>query len=366
MIDNSLRGRNVRVREGTWHYRFNLNGQERSGSTGLEGTPRNRKAAEDFAKRKRDELRKFEGRGKEVFTTAAEEFIAWCRDVEYRAKRNTADRIKVSLASAKEHFGTMSVLAVADAGAIERYKTFRIQEHGVRDVTLRHDLHALSLFFQYAMKMGYAQSNPVKEVSIPSDQDAVRIHVITPEEQGTYFARAFDVKDRAGLRNLYDVATLMLNQGCRPEEVMAARKENFDQGSRSLFIAGGKTRAARRTLELTDDSFQILLARMATPGPWLFPSDRRPGQHITRLQYSHDRVCLDVGVSFVLYDFRHTFGTIQGSVLKQDPFTLAALMGHSNLRTIMRYVHPQQEERQKAMRGYEAVLQRRKLKVVGK
>jgi len=365
MIDKSLRGRNVRVREGQWHYRFNLNGDERSGPTGLEGTERNRKAAEDFAKRKRAELDRYEVRGQQSFAAAAKEFITWCREVEYRAKRNTAERIKTSLASAKEHFGAMPVSQL-DAGAIERYKTFRIQEHGVRDVTLRHDLHALSLFFQYAMKMGHAQTNPVKEVTIPSDQDAVRIHVITAEEQTTYFARALEVKDRAGLRNLYDVATLMLNQGCRPEEVMAARKENFNEGAHSLFIAGGKTRAARRTLELTEDSFQILLARMKTPGPWLFPSDRRPGRHITKLQYSHDRVCLDTGVSFVLYDFRHTFGTIQGSVLKQDPFTLAALMGHSNLRTIMRYVHSQQEQRQAAMKSYEAALQRRKLKVVGK
>jgi integrase len=261
----------------------------------------------------------------------------------------------------------MPVSAMEDSGgAIERYKTFRIQEHGIRDVTLRHDLHALSLFFQYAMKMGWAQTNPVKQVTIPSDQDAIRIHVITPEEQAAYFERAITVKDRSGLRNLYDVATVMLNQGCRPEEVMASRKEYLNQSERSLFIAGGKTRAARRTLELTEDSFQILLARMQTPGPWLFPSDRRPGQHITKLQYSQDKVCLDAGVSFVLYDFRHTFGTIQGSVLKQDPFTLAALMGHSNLRTIMRYVHPQQEEKLKAMQGYEAVLQRRKLRVVGK
>ncbi len=263
----------------------------------------------------------------------------------------------------KEYFGAMPVSQL-DAGAIEGYKTFRIQRHGVRDVTLRHDLHALSLFFQYAMKKSWADANPVKEVSIPSDQDAVRIHVITPEEQTTYFTRAFAVLDRAKRRNLYDVATLMLNQGCRPEEIMASRKEHFDEAGRTLFIAGGKTRAARRRLELTGDSFKILAARMKGPGPWLFPSDRRPGEHIATLQYSHDKVCLDSGVSFVLYDFRHTFGTIQGSVLKQDPFTLAALMGHSNLRTIMRYVHPQQEEKLKAMQGYEAALQRRKLTLV--
>ena len=44
----------------------------------------------------------------------------------------------------------------------------------------------------------------------------------------------------------------------------------------------------------------------------------------------------------MLYDLRRTFGTRQATELKTDPFTLAAMMGHSNLRTIMRYVHPDQ------------------------
>lgn len=41
---------------------------------------------------------------------------------------------------------------------------------------------------------------------------------------------------------------------------------------------------------------------------------------------------------------------------KTDPFTLAAIMGHANLRTIMRYVHPQQAEEEAAMEAYEAAM----------
>jgi len=51
---------------------------------------------------------------------------------------------------------------------------------------------------------------------------------------------------------------------------------------------------------------------------------------------------------------------------KIDPFTLAAIMGHANLRTIMRYVHPQQQEKKRAMEKYESALKRKQLrKVVG-
>jgi integrase len=51
---------------------------------------------------------------------------------------------------------------------------------------------------------------------------------------------------------------------------------------------------------------------------------------------------------------------------KIDPFTLAAIMGHANLRTIMRYVHTQQQEKKRAMEKYESAMKRKQLrKVIG-
>jgi integrase len=114
---------------------------------------------------------------------------------------------------------------------------------------------------------------------------------------------------------------------------MSARKSDLDIKASTLAIPGGKSRAARRVLHLTPKSLEIFTARVKTEGPWLFPSERYPGNHITKLNNSHDRACIAAGVSFVLYDLRHTFGTRQATELKTDPFTLAAIMGHSNLRT---------------------------------
>jgi integrase len=344
-----------------WHYRFTIAGQEYAGSTGLPATEANRKAAERYEKAQL-ELAK-QGRKAETrrdFATAAGDFITWCKDVEYRQKANTAERIRVSFASLVSFFGDMPVVSI-EAGEIERYKTHRVQINAVKDVTLRHDLHALSLFFQYAQKMRWREGNPVREVSIPSDADAVRMHPLSAEEEKAYFKGAFEVTDRAGRRNLYDVAKVLIDQGCRPEEIMAATKCSFDPESGTLAIRGGKSRAAKRTLYLTAEVVAILSERLKTEGPWLFPSERYPGNHITKLNNSHDRACREAGVSFVLYDLRHTFGTRQGTELKTDPFTLAAIMGHANLRTIMRYVHPQQKQ---AMERYAVAMRRRKMRRV--
>jgi integrase len=96
-----------------------------------------------------------------------------------------------------------------------------------------------------------------REVSIPSDRDAVRIHVVTPEEERKYFEaaarlHALHCKSFKEARpNMADVARIILDQGPRSEEVRSTRVEDFDSAARTLKIRGGKTRAVRRTLSLT-------------------------------------------------------------------------------------------------------------------
>jgi len=351
-----------------WHYRFKIGGQPYAGSTELPATAANRKAAQRIEAEHRAKVTERVSLGARKasieFVAAAGEFIGWCKDVEYRQKESTAKRIETSFASLVGFFGLTPLLDIG-AAEIENYKIHRIKINGVKDVTLRHDLHALSLFFQYAEKMRWRKGNPVREVSMPSDLDAVRMHVLSAEEEEKYFAAAFEVVDRAGRRNLYDVARIMIAQGCRPEDVMASRKEGFEAELGTLQVYS-KSRAGKRLLYLAPDCVEILAARMRTPGPWLFPSERYPGNHITKLSNSHDRACRAAGVSFVLYDLRHTFGTRQATEMKTDPFTLAAMMGHANLRTIMKYVHPEQRAQKEAMQQYAAAMARRKLKVVGR
>jgi integrase len=372
---------NLRNRAGQWHYRFKYRGREYSGSTGLAAETSNQNAAEEFVAAKLTQIRGDMERENTPFDQAAGRFVAWCETVEYRRKPRTALRIKTSFASLVEFFRDTPVRRIAASpGLIDDYKAWRITQHGIRDVTLRKDLHNLSLFFgKWAVKRGLAESNPLsrsareqgKGVTIPSEADAVRIHPLSAEEEEKYFTAAATIVDKrglpkghAGLRNLYDVAKIMLLQGARPEEVVSRRKEDYDAKAGELRVTFGKSKAARRTLHLCEEAQKIIEARMKLPGEWLFPSPRYPDRHIVKLNKAHDTVCKDTGLSFVLYDLRHTFGTRMAQ--HTDAFTLAALMGHANLRTIQRYVHPQDETKKTAMQRYEAERTRAKLKVVSK
>ena len=231
----------------------------------------------------------------------------------------------------------------------------------MKDCTIRNDLNALSLFFQYAAKAKWRKDNPLltpdkhERVQRPSNEDAVRIHVITPEEEHSYFAA---VAANKRFRNIGDLAKLILLQGPRPEEVLATKVGDFDESNSELKIRGGKTKAAKRTLYLLGESVEILARRkresLAQRTDWLFPSKHRRGHHIVQLDHTHDSVCQDAGVSFVLYDFRHTFATRQLIEAKTDMASLAAIMGHSNLRVLQKYVHPTAEHQRQAMKQYEA------------
>jgi len=346
----------LRKRGGKWHYRFKVDGKRYAGATGWAATKRNATKAQQIEAEHRQSL--IEGRNPSLkvqvreFVYAAGEFLDWAK-MAYRAHPNSYRRVATSFTSATEFFGKETV-SLIDEGRLEAFKTWRVNEHKVRDITLRHDLHALSKFFGYALKQRWARENPVRKVTIPSDAEALRIHVITPEEQKQYFLRA------SKNQNLQDLAQLILNQGMRPDEVFSLRREDVDLERGQLSIRAGKSPAARRTLDLTSESRQILSRRLEGSSPWIFPSKRNPGMRLTRLNGAHDRLCAKaiaegVPLKFVLYDFRHTFATMMAQA-GVDLATLAAILGHNSIRIVHRYVHPTAEHKRAAMLRYDEIL----------
>lgn len=335
-----------------WHYRIWIRGREYTGSTGLAATERNRTAALRIAEQRRQEILERLTRGPEpeeaIFDAAADRFLEWCREVQYRARPATARRIETSFASLIEFFAGRIVSEITP-GEIEDYKTWRAREHMVRDVTIRHDLHALSLFFKWALKQRWCASNPVAEVAKPSDRESLVQYVVSASEEEAYFSAASGT--------LYDVARLILLTGARPEEILSLKRSDVELPKAVLHIRGGKTRAARRTLPLVAEAAAILERRLAEtsdggPDGWLFPSPRRHGEHIVKLNAQHDEACRRAGVSFRLYDLRHTFAT-RLAESGCDINTLAAILGHSGLRMLTRYVHPTEQHRAEAMRRLE-------------
>jgi integrase len=344
----------LRVRRGRIHYRFTVAGVEYAQTTGYTAIERNVTAAS----RKLEQARQAVEAGGSIkrlqprrFSDAMRIFCDW-KDGECREHPATATRVRTSMASLGKFFkGTM--LHRITSGAIEGYKAWR-RGAGIRDITIRHDLHAVSQLFQYAEKHQWAMGSPMANVKIPSDASARREHIVTPSEEQRYFeaARRKPV--------LYDVARLVLLTGMRPSEICGLLAPDVNVASREVVIRRGKTPAARRTITLPDEALEILgRRRVAACGGRLFWGERGGVKTLLNtLDDQHTKVIEAIAkqegaeeMDWVLYELRHTFATR----LAQDgcPLpVLAAILDHTDLRVVGRYVHPSQEAQRAAMLHY--------------
>lgn len=340
----------LRIIHGKFHYRFQIAGHEYTGNTGHPATRPNRPAAEAVQVRAREMVaqgcqpQRLHVEHK-PFGDAMAAYLEWAKG-EHREHPGTPQRLAVSATNLVAFFGRTPVAAIT-AGQIEDFKSRR-RAAGIQDVTLRHDLHCLAPMLRYArLHHWIGDADPMDGVEIPSDKGAVRIHVLTPAEETLYFQTALSL----GYSDLHDLGRLMIRQGCRPGELMAMERADIDVEASLMRVAGGKTASARRSLRLVPESRQIVAGRPLEDGKWLFPRRADPDQPIVSLQRAHDRVMrkLGYGEGWVIYDFRHTFATRFAEATGGDVVALATILGHSNLRTVMKYVHPSQKYSNAAM-----------------
>lgn len=140
---------------------------------------------------------------------------------------------------------------------------------------------------------------------------------------------------------LYDVASLLIECGLRPEEAHRLKWAEIRDGA--VYVSHGKTDAARRIIPLSPRAAKVLEGRRraALSSTWVFPAPTASG-HIeaTTLKKRHAAACTAAEVAhFPFYAFRHTCLTRWSATM--DPYTLGYLAGHANFATTKRYVHPQ-------------------------
>jgi len=268
------------------------------------------------------------------------EFLPWSEQ-QHKSHPRTHVRYVVSSKPLKSFLGKYPLDAITP-GLVEKFKMTRVQK--ISTAGTNRDLAALRVMLNFAIRQGHIRSNPFNSVKLfPEGPGMMR--VVSHDEQHLYLAAAKPL--------LRDVAVIMLETGMRPEEVFSIQKGNVHLAERYLFIPKGKSRFARRNVLLTDAALDVLRRRLAEAGTrvaYLFPNRRHPGRPLTTMQKAHLEAIADAGISprFRLYDLRHTFGT-RMAMAGVDLPTLKELMGHANISTTMRYVHPTPEHKRMAV-----------------
>jgi len=187
--------------------------------------------------------------------------------------------------------------------------------------------------------------NPVSRVKFLEENNELT-QLPSDDDVRNYFAVAS--------QPLYDVASLILETGMRPEEVIHIRRDNVHLAENYYYNPHGKTKAARRRIPLTANAAAVLKHRLETiPGPYIFPHEKDQNKPMLKVNHAHDGAVRRSRVRrFRLYDLRHLFATrlAQAGV---DLVTLAALLGHSKIQMVLRYAHPVDSHKVNAIRKLE-------------
>ncbi len=323
----------------------------------------NKRAAESIeaayrVKLAQGEVDIFEKKPVPTLAVAMKEFLAWSKQ-QHSAHPNTHKRYLTSSKPLIRFFGDSKLDAITPE-MIEKYKTMRLQtkraptkkqlkststRQQLKPATINRELACLKIVFNHFIKQDIIVKNPVSRTKFLAENNE-QMRVLSTEEEQLYLSVAS--------QPLYDVAVLMLQTGCRPEEIYRLCVENVNFEYEYLQISFGKTKAARRKIPLSKVAFEILERRVAkAKGTCLFPHQHDPNKPMLKVNNAHFGALNRCKLKFRLYDLRHTFAT-RAAMSGTDIVTLAALLGHSRVQMVLRYAHPVEEHKVTAIRRLES------------
>jgi len=195
---------------------------------------------------------------------------------------------------------------------------------------------AIARCFNWAVKQGYLNANPIRGVEKPKAER--RENIITPAEYISLLALIKDVDFR-------DLVTVAWETGARPQEMTGMEARHIEVRNQRAVIpmkeAKGKKRI--RVVYFTDNALAIVTRRMEQyPEGALFRNTRGRRWTAFSVDCRFKRLVEKFGRKIALYDLRHSFSTrlLEAGV---DPLTVSILLGHVDTTVLTKvYAHTAQ------------------------
>ncbi len=190
----------------------------------------------------------------------------------------------------------------------------------------------VSRILSLAVELGETDANPCSRVR-KLKLDDQRYRYLYREEEPELKGALTGPRD-----HLFDLVSVAIGTGLRKNEQLGLKVEQLDF-ARNVIIATRTKAGKNREVPMNSEVREVLLrlARHKRFGDYVFVSPKT-GTRFKDIKHSFQKACELAGIEgLVWHDLRATFGTRLGEA-GFDAFTIAQLMGHSDVRTTQRYV----------------------------
>ncbi|MGD0264280.1 MAG: tyrosine-type recombinase/integrase [Candidatus Methylomirabilota bacterium] len=277
----------------------------------------------------------------------AEEFLEWAKANCRAWESHHASHLKPIQA----YFQGKRLHEVT-AWLVEKYKAHRLQQatqrprgpkphrdncnptavQYVKPATVNNELKVLSSLLSKAVEWGYLAEHPMKGGKVKPLRVAKTVErELTDEEEERLL--------KASPPWLHDVIAVAVDTGLRQGELVGLSWDRVDLAGREVRLTETKNGRERR-VPLTDHAHAVLSrlrrTRAEEDGPFPSGPGKRPWIVASAFRRARTRAGL---TAFRFHDLRHTYATRLVRT-GADLITVARLLGHQDLRMVLRYAHP--------------------------
>src|SRR5215211_7449331 len=341
LMENTM---SVYKRGSHWHYRFRVRRVRYRGALPEASTKWEAEQAESKIKQ---EI--FEGRfglvdlgSERLADFISKTFLPWSK-ANKRSWRHDVFRARTIC----DYFGTKTFREMSPL-LIEKFKRDRRESITRREkvrspASVNHELTLLSKIFNLAIDYKVTDSNPCTKVK-KYKLDNKRYRYLLPEEEPRLMAALSG--PRAHLKPLVIVA---IGTGMRQSEQLRLTWDRVDFSRRVLILT--KTKSGKdREVPMNPEVVKTLFALQSRSNgqEYVFVNEKTKTR-IKEVKKAFGTALKIAGIKcLVWHDLRATFGTRLGEA-GYDAFTIAALMGHSQIQTTQRYVRATERNKRAAV-----------------
>lgn len=193
----------------------------------------------------------------------------------------------------------------------------------------------LGAIFTFAIRQGYAQTNPVKGVATFCGAKKERFLIDAEYEK---LGKVLKQEEQAGT-NLFALTAIriLMTTGLRRSEILELQWDYIDWKNKLISLPDSKV--DRKSYPLNEQTLALLkrLPRIEN-SPFVFPSSRS-SRNFVGIQKIWQRIRRKADLNDVrLNDIRHSFASLAVSG-GESLYKVSKLLGHEQLRTTQRYAH---------------------------